>query len=168
MSMNNQKTLMVIAGLAIVIGGVAFLGNDFPAGSDKASGTIVPAERYRGEQITSDDITLGDEAIAKFMQTDAFEYLTNNPELVEDLSNADFANVMANADFANLMANADFANAMANRDFANAMANRDFARVMANGDFANAMANRDFANAMANGDFARSMANGDFARSAER
>jgi len=48
MSMSNQKTWIVIAGLAIVIGGVAFLGGDFPSGSDQASGTIVPAERYRG------------------------------------------------------------------------------------------------------------------------
>ena len=118
MSMSNQKTFIVIAGLAIVIGGVAFIGGQFPSDSNQASGTIVPAERYRGEQITSDDITLGDEAIAEFMQTDAFEYLTNNPELVEDLSNADFASVMANADFARAMANGDFARAMANGDFA--------------------------------------------------
>jgi len=51
--MNNQKTWIVVTGLAIVIGGVAFLGGDFPTDSDQASGTIVPAERYRGEQISS-------------------------------------------------------------------------------------------------------------------
>ena len=75
MSMSNQKTLIVVAGLAVVIGGDVFLGGDFPTGSDQASGTIVPAERYRGEQISSSDVELGDESIAQLMQTDLFEQI---------------------------------------------------------------------------------------------
>ena len=69
MGMNNQKVWMVVAGLAIVIGGVAFLGGDFPTGSDQAAGTIVPAERYRGEQISDNDVQLGDESVAQLMNT---------------------------------------------------------------------------------------------------
>ena len=75
MSMNNQKTWIVVAGLAIVIGGVAFLGGDFPTDSDQASGTIVPAERYRGEQISSNDVQLGDESVAQLMQTDLYQHM---------------------------------------------------------------------------------------------
>ena len=86
----------------------------------------------------------GPHQLRQFMQTDAFEYLQQNPEMASNLANSDFANLLANTDFANAMANGDFANAMANGDFANAMANGDFANAMANGDFANS-----FANAMA-------------------
>ena len=78
MSMNNSKTWIVVVVLAVVICGVAFLGKDFPSGSDQASGTIVPAERYRADQISSEDVVLGDESIAQFMQTDEFELLVND------------------------------------------------------------------------------------------
>ena len=134
MSMNNQKIWIVIGVLAVVIGGVAFLGNDFPSGSDEVSGTIVPAERYRGEQLSSDDVVLGDESVAQFMQTDAFESMINDPKLVAILADPEVQAALSNADFANLMANADFANLMANADFANLMANADFAKAMSNAD----------------------------------
>ena len=83
MSMNNQKTWIVIAGLAVVIGGVAYLGDDFPSGSDQASGTIVPAERYRGEQISSNDVELGDESVAQLMQTDLFQQIVSDASFAE-------------------------------------------------------------------------------------
>ncbi len=70
MSVSNHKTWIVVGVLAVVIGGVAFLGDDFPPGSDQASGTIVPAERYRGEQISKSDVELGDESVSQLMQTD--------------------------------------------------------------------------------------------------
>jgi hypothetical protein len=77
MSMNNQKTWIVVAGLAAVIAGVAFLSNDFPSGSEQASGTIVPAERYPGDQISYKHVNLGDESGALLMQTDVFELGTS-------------------------------------------------------------------------------------------
>ncbi|MDH4021077.1 MAG: hypothetical protein OEU84_15910, partial [Xanthomonadales bacterium] len=80
MSMNNQKTWIVVAGLAVVIAGVAFLSNDFPSGSEQASGTIVPAERYRGEQISFEERNLGDQGVALLMQTDVFELVIKDPQ----------------------------------------------------------------------------------------
>ena len=78
MSMNNQKTLIVVVALAVVIGGVAFFASDMPSDSDQASGTIVPAERYRGDQITASDVELGDESLSQLMQTDLFEKIVND------------------------------------------------------------------------------------------
>ncbi|MCP4044869.1 MAG: hypothetical protein GY732_02625, partial [Gammaproteobacteria bacterium] len=83
MSMNNQKTLIVVAALAVVIGGVAFFASDMPSGSDQASGTIVPAERYRGDQITAGDVELGDESLSQLMQTDLFEKIVNDAAFAE-------------------------------------------------------------------------------------
>jgi len=117
MSMNNQKTWMIIAGLAVVIGGVVYLGDDFPAGSDQASGTIVPAERYRGEQITTNDVQLGDEAVSKLMQTDLFQTM---------VSDASFADAMRSDAFRSAMASDAFRNAMASDAFRAAMSNDAF------------------------------------------
>ena len=49
MSMSNQRTWILVAVLAVAVAGIVYLGDDFPIGSDQASGTIVPAERYRGD-----------------------------------------------------------------------------------------------------------------------
>ncbi|NOR20635.1 MAG: hypothetical protein GQ538_11175, partial [Xanthomonadales bacterium] len=121
--MSNQKTLIVLAGLAIVIGGVAFIGGDFPAGSDQASGTIVPAERYRGEQISSEDIVLGDDSIAQFMQTDEFELLRNDEVFLEAISQEAFQTALANESFQQALANESFQQALANESFQQALAN---------------------------------------------
>ena len=43
----------------------------------------MPADRYRGDQITSDDVRLGDEAVAQVMQTDIFELLVSDAALAD-------------------------------------------------------------------------------------
>ena len=53
MSMNSQKTLIVVLAAAVVIGGVAYLGVDFPTGNDQASGTIVPANAIVASKSTA-------------------------------------------------------------------------------------------------------------------
>ena len=121
MSMNNQKTWIVIVGLAIVIGGVAFLGNDFPAGDDQASGTIVPAERYRGEQIASDDVELGDESVAQLMQTDLFEQIVSDPAFAEAMRSDAFRAAMASDAFRTAMASDAFRTAMSSDSFADSL-----------------------------------------------
>ena len=68
----NSKTTAIIAILAIAIAVVAYFGVKYPIQGDDATGTIAPADRYRGDQISSDDVKLGDEAIAEVMQTDFY------------------------------------------------------------------------------------------------
>ena len=99
MSMNNQKVWIVVVVLAVVMAGVAYLGDDYPYGNDKASGTIVPAERYRADQISSEDIVLGDESIAQFMQTDEFEMLVNDEVFMEAIRQESFQAALSNANF---------------------------------------------------------------------
>ncbi len=82
----NTKVWMLVAALAVAIAAVVFFGGNYPPDSEMASGTIVPAERYRADQITSDDVVLGDESLAQFMQTDEFELLINNEVFMEAIS----------------------------------------------------------------------------------
>ena len=129
MSMSNQKTLIVVAALAVVIGGVAFFASDMPSG-EQASGTIVPAERYRGEQITSDDVELGDEGLSQLMQTDLFEQIVNDAAFAEAMRSEAFRSAMASDSFRNAMASDSYRNALANDSFRNAMASDSFRTVM--------------------------------------
>ncbi|MCH8866354.1 MAG: hypothetical protein IID58_05820 [Proteobacteria bacterium] len=62
----SQKTTMIVA-FAVVIAVVAYVGVKYPMQDENAVGTVAPAERYRGDQPTEDDITLGDETVAQVM-----------------------------------------------------------------------------------------------------
>ena len=57
----NTKVWMLVAALAVAIAAVVFFGSNYPPDSEMAAGTIVPAERYRSDQIAKEDVVLGDE-----------------------------------------------------------------------------------------------------------
>ena len=80
MSSNNSRMTMLVAAFAVVIAVVAYFGVKFPVTEDQARGTIAPAERYRGDQISEDDVTLGDQSVSEFMQTDVFQKLVTDEE----------------------------------------------------------------------------------------
>ena len=63
--LGSSKIFMLIAALAVAIGAILYFGGDIPQDGTNASGTIVPAERYRANQIDSSDVVLGDEADRK-------------------------------------------------------------------------------------------------------
>ncbi len=71
----SSKVWVLVAVLAAAIGAVLYVGGIFPPGEENVSGTIVPAERYRANQVTSDDVTLGDESESLLLQTDDSETL---------------------------------------------------------------------------------------------
>jgi hypothetical protein len=54
---------------------------DIPPKGDNLAGTVAPAQRYRAEQFKADDVKLGDQAVAKLMQTEAFERIVKDPKL---------------------------------------------------------------------------------------
>ena len=60
-SFNSKKTVTLVAAVAVV-GAVAYYGSQHPSDGEDAAGTIAPAKRYRGEQITSEDVQLGDQS----------------------------------------------------------------------------------------------------------
>ena len=77
---DNNKLLIIGAGSVILAGALYFASQQFPTDEEQAAGTIAPAERYRGDQITAADVKLGDEDVAKLMQTDAFELMVKDPD----------------------------------------------------------------------------------------
>ena len=98
---------------AVVGGAIAYIGFANPPG-DALTGAVAPAERYRAEQASSDDIQLGDQGIQRLMQTDTFDRLIRDESFRDLAASAQFADLAANAQFADLMANAQFARLLAN------------------------------------------------------
>ena len=72
---NNSKMGLLVGVFAVVIAAVAYVGIKFPVPEENASGTIMPAERYRGDQLTDNDVTMGDKVIAMLMQSDLYQRL---------------------------------------------------------------------------------------------
>ncbi|MCH7744052.1 MAG: hypothetical protein IIB71_15480, partial [Proteobacteria bacterium] len=68
----NKKMLLIGIGTLSIAGVLYFAAQQFPLDDELATGTIVPAERYRGEQISREDIKLGDKELSLLMQTDTF------------------------------------------------------------------------------------------------
>ena len=77
---NNAKMGIALAALVAVAGGLYTAGRINPP-SGETAGTIAPADRYHSSQVSSGDITLGDNAVPILMQTDAFELMVHDPSL---------------------------------------------------------------------------------------
>ena len=96
----NKKRWVVGTVVAVAVAGaVSYFGFDVPGGND-LSGTIAPAERYRGEQLTDSDIQLGDQSIAQIMQTDVFERMVKDPAFRAMASDANFKALASQPAFA--------------------------------------------------------------------
>ena len=109
----NSKVWALVAGLVAVALVVLYLGGSFPPSAEESAGTIVPAERYRDENaLSSDDVDLGDQTIATFVQTDAFEVLANNPGVAEALNSQAFRDALASSDFRDALNSSDFRDAL--------------------------------------------------------
>ncbi len=52
----NTKIYMLVGALVVAAGAVVFFSDNFKPAGENAAGTIVPAERYRTNQISKDDV----------------------------------------------------------------------------------------------------------------
>src|SRR5690242_17754946 len=77
--LKDLRTWIAASGLVVVILAVALVAEGFPPKGGSTSGTIVSAERYHASQVSDADVGLGDQGVAKLMQTDAFELMVKNP-----------------------------------------------------------------------------------------
>ena len=71
---------------AVVGGAIAYIGFANPPG-DALTGAVAPAERYRAEQPSADDIQLGDQELQAVLQTDEFARLVADESFQKAMSN---------------------------------------------------------------------------------
>ena len=117
----GNKMGMLIAVFAVVIAAVAYFGVKYPVPEEQTAGTIAPAERYRGEQISSDDVQLADESVAQVMQTDVYQKLVSDAAFADALRSDALRNVMATDAFRQAMASDALRSAMGNDSFRQAL-----------------------------------------------
>jgi len=134
----RQKVWGVVGVLAIAVGVIGYL--DLGSENSYISGALQQADRYRDNNITADDVVLGNDDVAQLLQSDAFI------AMIEDES---FSQLMADAKFVELMANREFRALMANRQVQQLMADRQFQLLMQDAKFAELMANRQLQQLMA-------------------
>jgi len=75
----NNKIAIAVSGLVLVGGGAYLFTKQFPPSGGTAAGTITAAQRYRSAQVGEADVQLGDSAVPRLMQTDAFQLMVKNP-----------------------------------------------------------------------------------------
>ncbi|MGH8191856.1 MAG: hypothetical protein ACREP2_10460, partial [Rhodanobacteraceae bacterium] len=166
MSTMTTKKKALVTGLAIAIvvvaGGVAYFGNGLPSGNrEMAAATIAPAHRYEASQVSSSDIQLGDQSVAKFVQTDTYQQIIHDPAIMTLLQSDAFRSAIASSEMRSALASPDaLRSAIARTDAMRAaLANSAaFRTALARNDaFRSALASNDaFRMALANNDAFRS------------
>ena len=121
MATSNKAIPVILIGVAALVV-VAYFGVNHPAG-DEVAGTVAPAERYRAEQISADNIDLGDQSVQDFMQSDLFAKLSTDEALRDAFASDAVRDAMANDAVRDAMANAAVRDAFANDAVRDALAN---------------------------------------------
>ncbi len=102
---NKSRSTTMIVAFAVVIAVVAYVGVKYPIAGDDAAGTVAPAVREIGDQISGDQVQLDDEAVSQLMQTDiyqtiiaddAFRAASRNEDFMRELRSDDVARVFGN------------------------------------------------------------------------
>ena len=159
--MNNSKK-MVLVGLAASIGAVVYFGLSYAPSRSDVAGTIAPAQRYQADTMGASDIVLGNEATAKFLQSDTFRMIQADHKLAALMSSDGFRAALANDSVRSALANDGFRAALANDGFRAALANDGVRAALANDGFRAALANDGFRAALANDGFRAALANDGF------
>lgn len=121
MATTNKAIPIIIAGVA-VLAVIAYFGMDNPPRDGDIAGTIAPAERYRADQLTADDVELGDQEVQMFMQTDLFAKLTSDETLRNAFASEAVRDAFANKAVRDAFASEAVRNAFASEGVRNAFA----------------------------------------------
>ncbi len=98
--MTKKWIVGIAATVAAALGIYVAMGGSVPP--QGTEGTIGAAKRYQGQQLTSDDVQLGDQSTQDFLQSATFDALRRDPELRKS-----FVSVVSNPGFAKLATDAE-------------------------------------------------------------
>ncbi|MEJ2128387.1 MAG: hypothetical protein P8X81_06035, partial [Woeseiaceae bacterium] len=142
-----NKTIPAFVIGAVFGGAIAYFGLTNPPG-DALTGAVAPAERYRAEQISADDIELGDQSLQDFMQTDVFTSLTSDAAFSAAISSEAFRAALNSEQFRAALNSEQFRAAMNSEQFRAAMNSEQFRAAMNSEQFRAAMNSEQFRAAM--------------------
>ena len=150
----KRSKILASGAIAAAIGAVLYFGvvHDQVKPGD-TFGTIAPAQRYQAPTVGAGDVKLGDEATAKFMQTDAFRMIQGDAKLQEALRSDAFRAALQSDSFRAALASESFRAALASESFRAALASDSFRAAMASESFRAALASDSFRAALASDSF---------------
>ena len=123
----KRSKILASGAIAAAVGAVLYFGviqSKVEPGS--SFGTIAPAQRYTAPTVGTDDVKLGDQGTAKFMQTDAFRLIQSDAKLSEALRSDSFRAALASDSFRAALSSDAFRAALASDGFRAAMASDSF------------------------------------------
>ena len=87
-SKRSRRTRFIILGGALiaVVAVIGYFSKVWPPKGQDVAGSIGVAERYRSEQIKNEDVVLDGTDVQKFLQSDTFNHLLNDPKSRKMLS----------------------------------------------------------------------------------
>src|SRR5437867_6597244 len=87
-SKRSRRTRFIVLGGALiaVVAVIAYFSKVWPPKGQDVAGSIGVAERYRSEQIKNEDVVLDGADVQKFLQSDTFNHLLNDPKSRKMLS----------------------------------------------------------------------------------
>jgi hypothetical protein len=159
----KRSKILAFGAIATAISAVLYFGvvKDQVKPGD-TFGTIAPAQRYQAATVGADDVKLGDEATAKFMQTDTFRLIQGDAKLSEALRSDAFRAALQSDSFRAALASESFRAALASDSFRAALASDSFRAALASDSFRAAMASDSFRAAMASDAFRAALASESF------
>ena len=128
----KTKIWLAVVGV-VVLAGVAYVADIYPPSDESLTGSVVPAERYRAETSAtgSSRLTLGDENVAQFMQTDLYRQIVSDRELAAVFASEGFRQALASDNFKQALASDQFRQALASDQFRQALASDQFRAALA-------------------------------------
>jgi hypothetical protein len=78
----RSRIWLVIAGI-VALAAVAYVARIYPPREGALSGSVVAADRYRADTSSTSDssLSLGDQTVAQFMQTDIYQKVISDSVL---------------------------------------------------------------------------------------
>ena len=91
------KRSVILGGIALVaVGAIGYFSFFYPPSGKHLTGTIAPAARYRGDQISKADVNVQETDVTRWTQTAEFDHLSKDPAARKLFANAAFTDALAN------------------------------------------------------------------------
>ena len=157
----NSKLALIAAVLALAVGLVVFLGPDRVA-DDDAAGAIGAADRYREEQMTDEDVQLDDTDAQSWLQTEAYDQVVANPELLTIVTDEGLQDALGNDALRDALGNDALRDALGSDAFRDALGSDAFLDALGNDAFRDALGNDALRDALGNDAFREALGNDAF------
>lgn len=148
------------AAAAILIAVFATIG--IPPSGDGVEGTIGAAKRHRAQQMSDEDVKLGDPSVQAVLQSDYLARLLQDKGFRDALGNQGFRDALNSEGFRDALNSQGFRDALGNQAFLLALKDQGFRDALNSEGFRDALGSQGFRDALGNQGFRDALSNQGF------